>query len=63
MYSSLGLHSAMVPLNSEDPTNCINQTTADLLLLKIHTQKKTLYRQICEVVTQRRYTAALTSNP
>lgn len=53
----------MVPLNSEDPTDCINKTTTDLFLLKIHTQEKPLYRQMYETVTQRRYAAARTSNP
>lgn len=32
----------MAPLNNEDPTDCINKATTDLLLLKVHTQEETL---------------------
>ena len=48
----------MFPLNSEDPTNCINKATTDLFLLKVHTQEKTSHRQRRETVTQRRYTGS-----
>lgn len=33
----------MIPSNSGDRTNGVNETTTNLLLLKVHTQKETFY--------------------